>query len=52
MAGRILSDAIGGTAERFDLMTRLPSMPFPGGAPLRWPLLVLAMSYFALRDRL
>ena len=52
MAGRIVADAIGGTAERMDLLSRLPVRPFPGGAHLRWPLLVLAMSYYALRDKL
>jgi gamma-glutamylputrescine oxidase len=30
----------------------VPCPPFPGGAALRSPLLVLAMSWFALRDRL
>jgi len=35
-----------------DLFSRLPVRSFPGGPHLRWPLLVLAMSYYALRDRL
>ena len=52
LAGRIVADAIGGTTERMDLLSRLPVPPFPGGAYLRWPLLVLAMSDYALRDKL
>lgn len=52
MAGRILSEAVAGQAERFDLMSRIPTPPFPGGARLRSPLLALAMTWFALRDRL
>ncbi len=52
LAGQILADAIGGTMERFDVLSSVPSMRFPGGRALRWPLLVLAMSYYALRDRL
>ncbi|MGR3757839.1 MAG: NAD(P)/FAD-dependent oxidoreductase [Tranquillimonas sp.] len=52
MAGRILSEALAGQAERFDVMARVPVPPFPGGTRFRSPLLALAMSWFALRDRL
>ncbi|MCB1457318.1 MAG: FAD-binding oxidoreductase [Nitratireductor sp.] len=52
LAGRILAEAVRGQMERFDVMASLPSMPFPGGAALRWPMLVLAMTWFSLRDRL
>jgi len=52
LAGRLLAEALAGQAERFDLMATLPSPGFPGGTLLRWPLLVLAMSWFSLRDRL
>lgn len=52
MAGKIIAEAVAGQAERFDLMARLPQSNFPGGATMRWPLLVLAMSWFAMRDRL
>ncbi|WP_343081265.1 FAD-binding oxidoreductase [Ostreiculturibacter nitratireducens] len=52
MAGKILAEAVAGQAERFDLMARLPARRFPGGAGLRWPLLVLAMSWYSMRDRL
>ena len=51
-AGRVMADAIAGQAERFDVMAGVPAPRFPGGAALRWPLLVLAMSWYALRDRL
>jgi gamma-glutamylputrescine oxidase len=44
--------AIRGQAEGFDTMARVPAPAFPGGAALRSPLLVLAMTWFALRDRL
>ncbi len=33
-------------------MAALPSPSFPGGAALRWPLLVTGMSWYSLRDRL
>jgi gamma-glutamylputrescine oxidase len=52
LAGRILAEAVGGQAERFDLMARLPTPRFPGGVALRWPMLVLAMTWYSMRDRL
>lgn len=52
MAGKVLAEAVATQTERFDLMASLPQMPFPGGAALRWPLLVLAMTWFSMRDRL
>jgi gamma-glutamylputrescine oxidase len=52
LAGRLIAEALRGTAERFDLFATLPQPAFPGGAALRWPLLVLAMSWYGLRDRL
>lgn len=52
LAGKLMAEAIAGTAERFDVMARLPTRPFPGGVALRWPGLVLGMLYYSLRDRL
>lgn len=52
MFGKILADAVAGHLSRFDLLGRLPVPSFPGGRWLRKPVLVAAMSYFALRDRL
>ncbi|WP_180957632.1 NAD(P)/FAD-dependent oxidoreductase [Neptunicoccus cionae] len=52
LAGRITAAAIAGQAEDFDVMSRVPTFPFPGGRALRYPNLVLAMSWYALRDRL
>lgn len=52
LAGQLCSEAIATTAQRFDLMASLPTWPFPGGAALRTPLLKLAMSWYALRDKL
>ena len=49
--GKLMAEAIRGTAERFDLLARVKHLPFPGGA-LRTPLLVAAMTYFKLRDAL
>lgn len=52
MAGKLVAEAVAGTAERFDLFTRIPHRGFPGGALLRRPALVLAMLYYRLRDLL
>lgn len=52
LGGKLAAEAIAGQAERFDLMAGVPSPAFPGGVALRWPLLVLAMVWFSLRDRL
>lgn len=52
LAGKLMSEVVAGTAGRFDLLAGLPQPRFPGGARFRWPLLVLAMSWYALRDRL
>ena len=51
-AGKVLAEAAAGQAERFDVMAGLRPPAFPGGAALRWPLLVLAMTWYAMRDRL
>ena len=50
--GKLLAEAISGQAERFDLMAQVPTPAFPGGASLRWPLLVTAMLWYSLRDKL
>ncbi|MEL0436367.1 NAD(P)/FAD-dependent oxidoreductase [Phycobacter sp. K97] len=51
-AGQLMAQAIKGQAEGFDTMSRVPAPAFPGGPRMRSPLLVLAMTWFALRDRL
>jgi gamma-glutamylputrescine oxidase len=52
LAGKVMAEAVAGQAERFDLMAGIPQPGFPGGAALRWPLLVLAMVWYSTRDRL
>jgi gamma-glutamylputrescine oxidase len=51
-AGKALADAIGGDRRAFNLLEQFPLRRFPGGKYLRWPVLVAAMSWFALRDHL
>jgi gamma-glutamylputrescine oxidase len=52
LAGRMLADAVAGEGAAFDAMARVPIPAFPGGTALRHPVLVLAMTWYALRDRL
>jgi gamma-glutamylputrescine oxidase len=52
IAGKLVAEAICGTAARFDVFARIPHGNFPGGAALRRPALVLAMLWFRLRDLL
>ena len=52
LAGKLMAQAVQGQSEGFDTMAALPSPAFPGGAMLRWPMLVAGMSWYSLRDRL
>ena len=52
IAGKLVAQAIAGTAERFDVFARIPHRDFPGGAALRPPALALAMLYYRVRDLL
>ncbi len=52
IAGKIVAEAIAGQAERFDVFARLKHHDFPGGKLFRRPTLVLAMTWFRLRDLL
>ena len=52
LAGKMCAQAIQGQHEKFDVLANLPQQRFPGGPILRWPLLVAAMTWFSMRDRL
>ena len=52
MGGALAAEAVAGSAERFDLMARVPSKTIPGGRHARIPLLALAMAFYSIRDRL
>ncbi len=52
MSGKIIADAIAGDASKFDVMAAIQAKDFPGRGAMRQPLLVAAMLWYALRDRL
>lgn len=51
LAGRVIADLIDGRPADFEVLESVPTPRFPGGQRLRWPLLVLAMLWFSMRDR-
>jgi len=51
-AGKVIAEAIAGTASRFDVFASLPTHTFPGGTLLRFPGMVLGMLYYSMKDKL
>lgn len=52
LAGEIIADAIGGTLERFDVMSSVPARPIPGVNLLGNTLVNLGVLWYGLRDKL
>ena len=52
LAGEIMADAVGGTAERFDVFSGLRSMPIPGVNHFGNAMVSLGMIYYGIKDRL
>ncbi len=50
--GKVMAEAIMGTAERFDVFANIPHMPFIGGTLAKRPLFMLGMLWYQLRDAL
>lgn len=51
LGGKIMAQAVSGSAEKFDVFASVPTPTFPGGTLLRFPGLVAGMLYYAMRDR-
>jgi gamma-glutamylputrescine oxidase len=52
LAGKLIAEAITGQAARLDVYASLKIPALPGGTLFRKPLLSLALTWYALRDRL
>jgi gamma-glutamylputrescine oxidase len=52
LAGQIMADAVVGTIERFDVMSNIKIPVFPGGKTFRFPMLVAAMLWYSIRDKI
>ena len=50
IAGKLMAEAVAGTAERFDLFGRIRHRDFPGGPAFRTPALLLATAWYRMRD--
>lgn len=50
LAGQLAAEAVAGQFGRFDVFARIPHARFPGGRLFRTPALVLATSWYRLRD--
>ena len=50
--GKLYADMVTGKGRELDHLLDLKIPPFPGGAKLRSPMLFLALTWYALRDRL
>lgn len=51
-AGKVIAEAIAGTAGKFDVLADLPIYKFPGGSMLRYPGMLLGMLYYTIKDRI
>lgn len=52
LAGQLAAEVVGGQLGRFDVFSHIPHARFPGGRLLRTPALVLATTWYRLRDKL
>lgn len=52
LCGKVLSDAIQGQYERYDVFSGLPQYPFPGGRMFRVPFTAIGAAYYNLVDKL
>ena len=50
LVGKLIAEAIGTQAERFDLFGKIRHRNFPGGRRLRTPMLALGMTWAKIRD--
>ena len=48
---KIMSEAVSGTLEQFDLFSRLKHVRLPVGARAGSALIALGMAYYGLKDR-
>ncbi len=52
MSAKLVSEAIAGQAERYDILASINHPPFPGGKYLMKPAHTIGMAYYRMRDAL
>tara|TARA_R110002096_G_scaffold435548_1_gene661465 strand:- start:130888 stop:132201 length:1314 start_codon:yes stop_codon:yes gene_type:complete len=50
MSAKLISEAIAGQAERYDILAKVKHPPFPGGRFLMQPAYSIGMAYYKMRD--
>lgn len=50
MSAKLVSEAIAGQAERYDILASINHLPFPGGRYLMQPAYAIGMAYYRFRD--
>ena len=50
MSAKLVSEAIAGQAERYDILASIKHPPFPGGKYLMKPAHTIGMAYYKMRD--
>lgn len=50
MSSKLVSEAIAGQAERYDVLAKINHYPFPGGRHLMQPAYAIGMAYYRMRD--
>jgi gamma-glutamylputrescine oxidase len=52
LLGRLVAEAIGHQAGRFDVWAKMKNYPFPGGRMFRVPMTMMGAWYYGLREKL
>jgi len=52
MSAKLVSEAVAGHAERYDILASINHLPFPGGRHLMQPAYAIGMAYYRMRDAL
>jgi len=52
LAGKLIAEAVSGTAERFDVFARIKHLPISGADTFKKRILALGMAWYRLRDSL
>lgn len=50
IGGKALAEAVLGKTDRFDVLARVPAVPFPGGQWLRKPMISTALAWYKIVD--
>lgn len=52
LAGKLIAEAVSGTAERFDVFSKIRHLPIPGGDDFKVRLVALAQAWYKMKDKI